>query len=305
MRLGDTRQKRGWRELVAESVREGRDPVMHAAWKQRRSYDVSVDEGVIYYALRRAAQHLGHTPSLDQYERAVEELVEAEQRRGRGSILEDTMPSGNQILAWAGPAGWEGAVQLAGLTPRERPKSKSGADPVSLAWHYYETKLELPRSQKALIAYAKELGILLRNYKHWQLADILVELERRRAERGWTTPVAGPLPGERLLEDELAGLIADADSAPERWTLERALDGLVEYLDEFGHDPRGLRYRHYKERAVGRGWPPHSALERLGKKEGIATWAGWLEAARKRQAESRRGVSALSVRRPLHTSSRT
>lgn len=285
MRLGDTNQKRGWRALVAESLVQGRDPVQHAAFKRRAPHDRSLDEGVIHYALRRVAEHLGRTPTADEYDRAVIELIEVEQRRRRDSILEELLPTSGQIIAYAGPAGWEGALALARLAPRPKAEPVRGIDPVSLAWHYYETKLERPRYAKELRAHARELGILLRDLKAWTIGDALVELERRRRARGWSTPAGAPPEDERLTPFELHALIANAALIPERWTLTRALDCLVEYLDEFEHERGALRSKHYNECAVGRVWPPFSALQTLGKKEGISTWAAWLEAARRHRVE--------------------
>lgn len=281
MRLGKTRQKRGWRELVAESLIEGRDPVQHAAFKQRAPHDKSLDESLIYYAARRVAEHLGHTPGPDEYARGHAELVDAEQRRRRGSILEDALPTRGQVEAYAGPAGWDGVIQLAGLPPRERAATLVGLDPATLAWHLYETKLELPRYATQLREYATELRILLRDFKTWKIADVLAELERRRAERGWTTPEGAPPANERLSAAELEALIADATPIPERWTVARALHCLAEYLTEYEHEPGALRQKSYRVAAVGRGWPPPSALHQLSQKHGIPTFAAWLEKARR------------------------
>jgi hypothetical protein len=59
-------------------------------------------------------------------------------------------------------------------------------------------------------------------------------------------------------------------------------------LDAYEHEPNALRQKSYRVSAVGRGWPPPSALTRLGKKHGIQTWAEWLEAARRHRSARRR-----------------
>jgi hypothetical protein len=280
-----------WRALVARSLADKANPVMTAAAVTRREpHENSIDEALIYYALRRVAAHLGRTPSPDEYDQGCRELIADERRHRRPPILETTLPSSGQILHYAGGSGWDGACSLAGLEPREVPLGHVGADFVKLAWHYYESKEKLPHSKEELRRYAKELGVLAPERENRQIAELIRDLRKARAERGWRTPEREPAASERLSPDERAALLAGAGRLRPAWRLETALAALQEYLDAYEGSGVRLTQKHYVQARRGRPWPTLRALGRVGESAAIPGWRAWLDEARKRRRTERKAA---------------
>ena len=110
-----------WPELLAGALRSSRNRIMWlSALRLEEARDDLTDELVAHALWLVATREGARTLTRRAYERRREELV-AEDRalHGDDGILERTLPTGNQILAYC-DLEWENALKLAGMTSAVR-----------------------------------------------------------------------------------------------------------------------------------------------------------------------------------------
>jgi hypothetical protein len=275
MRFKKKRIDTSWPKLVAAAVGAVSVTQQVAADNSAQEVGPWLDERGIVFALRYAAR-TANAPTLTdyQYDALRIDLL-------RNAVAALVMPTAAQIKTIAGD--WPTALALAGM---KAPKTDLRATPIArLAWHYYEAKEKLP-TETTLREYCNhELEVAMPRGKDHPWAEYLEELRALRAERGWSTPPAGPAVDERLTDTELAELLAGARPATKRgaWTEERVRAAFVEFAEMF-HGRQELTLRLYKAHAPANGWPGSSTYAKYGSFTALKKRAVSLRALRSDQA---------------------
>jgi hypothetical protein len=188
-----------WRELLELVFDESRDPEHVHALRARVEEDDALDEGHVYYALRRAARELGvKTLAPDGYARVRAQLIERARRRRRREaghltpvheLLLRLLPTVGQIERVAGD--WPRALEFAELDPRPELGARipERGTPIAEVLDRFadETGGSLCRPRQ-LLEYARNRGIVMAaraRDSSWD--DYLAEVKALHEARGATT----------------------------------------------------------------------------------------------------------------------
>lgn len=241
-----------------------------------------LDERHLYFAFRRAHQHLGkkETETLYPYEydEARSALAAKAKRLNHFAPVEETMPTRSQLIVML-EGRWNDGLAIAQLPPA--PTHQLGHPLIKVAEHYYETQEKLPSAFGALVKYAAALSISVPNLLKKDFPALIDELIITRAKRGLETLETGPTEGARLKPEEIEALIKDAPKpqrANKNWKEDEVIEAFADFVDEFEGEEK-LNHALYTRTRTARGWPSNNAWQKYGRFQEL------VEKGRKRSRE--------------------
>lgn len=221
----------------------------------------------IFFATSLVGLRLAQTDlTLDEYEFARRELIAEDQQHWKhGGLLEDLLPTGNQIVRAAG--GWGVAMRIGQFEIRVPDSEWGGSVPIvdALDLHIQETGYSCGYKQLDRFARAHGFSLASRQPgRRWEA--YLAELAIRYGARGTEVPPY-PQPGTELKYDSTPFPNLPPRRRRNFWTLDKALDALVQYLERLRQDGQTKPSQlDYLARQKGNpAWPPPSILQRFGR----------------------------------------
>jgi hypothetical protein len=257
-----------WRELLEAVCDPSRDDAQTDAGRTRQAEAPHLDERHVFFALRRAAQHLTQdTLTPADYTHARDELIAHARRAGSTAVITHTMPTIGQTMRIVGDD-WPAALALAELEPASR-RVPRGMPIQTALGHYHQHNVELPLpSYRTLVAFANKAQFALQACEHGKTwSTYLDEYRRHLADCGIPHDIPGPnrqTPDFAYPEDG----IPDAPRRPRPRGWWHDLDHCLAVLDEWDTTAERTHKRtdlYYEECQKTRpDWPAKSAFGRHG-----------------------------------------
>ena len=292
------RLDRSWPDIVSDAVDENTNQTQKDAVTKKNEEAPWLTTDHVFYALRRAARHLGQeTVTADQYDVARVELIAADRKKHKfGGYVEENMPTASQIERVAREAkpgildtDWEKACVIAMLPkPGDEEAGQTGKGSrrgleMHIAIHHYAVASDglLPSSRAGLEKFARDAGIAMaRQPKDKTFQDLIHEANAHRKSLG-LEPASEIAPaGNKGVEFDFSKL--DLDGAPAAivaLSKEEKVAKFAEFLDYCDEVKAQPRQKLYKGLAPKKGWPAASKLDDEMK------WADWIKAADEWRAE--------------------
>lgn len=260
-----------WPVLLERVFSSTRKPTMSLAANSRNQPADHLNDGYIYYALRRVAAG-AKTISELAYQSQRDQLVDDDKKRnGQRSTVEIVLPTRNQIISYTGT--WNRALEIAELEQPRRGNAPTAMSIVDGLHLYVETTAALYPSTKGYVASYQELRHFARR-SGFSLATIevgrlwpsyLAELEQSRDARALRTPNAYAPRGRR---DAIVASDVQGASDPRRldyWTDELCIEALRGWDSGLSASARRSQ-RAYQTAATGN--PALPSLSRIQRKCG-------------------------------------
>ena len=269
MRINSGNQGRvSWGSLVRAAVKGGAAIRQTVVAARRSTPGVPLTERGVFFALRLVAgERETNSPSPDEYDATADTL-----RRSRRGALAKLLPTANQLTQFAG--GWDDALQLAQLEPRNRTDGESATQRKSkrkpAAVSVPDAILLFVAHQGALPTrpdlrwFAKTAGFALANDggQPWDAA--VTEARRKWAAEGrWFPPRAARQAERARYQPKPGDLPAGLPPRTQLVDLDTCVDAVVAYWDTLppGREPKQKPYGTW---ATASGYPAHSRFTQFG-----------------------------------------